>query len=343
MAVWYSLIAVLALVLIAFLGAGVLGLQVVFGVLLPYAAILLFIVGFIYRVVDWARSPVPFRIPTTAGQQYTLPWIKSDQLDNPHNTWGVVKRMVLEILFFRSLFRNTKTELQDGKLAYGSSKWLWLAGIAFHYSFLIIVIRHLRFFTEPLPALVHHIEVVDSILQIGVPVLYQTDVLFLAAVSYLFLRRVVIPQLRYISLPADYFALFLILGIGVSGVVMRYFTKVDVMSVKVLTMGLATFRPHIPEDPIGVAFYIHLFLVCILLAYFPFSKLMHMGGVFLSPTRNLANNNRMKRHVNPWNYPVKVHKYEAYEDEFREHMVNAGLPVEKPLERKTAEQAEHKE
>lgn len=343
MAVWYSLIAVLALVLIAFFGVGVLGLKVVFGVILPYAAIIVFIVGFIYRVVDWARSPVPFRIPTTAGQQYTLPWIKSDQLDNPHTTWGVVKRMVLEILFFRSLFRNTKTELQDGKLAYGSSKWLWLAGIAFHYSFLTIVIRHLRFFTEPIPAFVHHIEVVDSILQIGVPVLYQTDIVFLVAVTYLFLRRVVIPQLRYISLPADYFPLFLILGIGVSGVVMRYFTKVDVMSVKVLTMGLATFRPHIPEDPIGVAFYIHLFLVCVLLAYFPFSKLMHLGGVFLSPTRNLANNNRMKRHVNPWNYPVKVHKYEAYEDEFREHMVEVGLPVEKPLDKKPSEQAEHKE
>ena len=36
-----------------------------------------------------------------------------------------------------------------------------------------------------------------------------------------------------------------------------------------------------------------------LAAYFPFSKLMHMAGVFLSPTRNLANNNRMVRHVNP--------------------------------------------
>ena len=52
----------------------------------------------------------------------------------------------------------------------------------------------------------------------------------------------------------------------------------------------------------------------------------------MSPTRNLANNNRMVRHVNPWNDPnIKPHAYADYEDEFREFMVNAGLPVEKEL------------
>ena len=96
-------------------------------------------------------------------------------------------------------------------------------------------------------------------------------------------------------------------------------------------MGLVQFRPVIP-DSVGTLFYIHIFLVSCLFAYFPFSKLMHLGGVFLSPTRNLANNNRAVRHVNPWNYPVNVHTYAAYEDEFREKMVEAGLPVDKPLE-----------
>jgi nitrate reductase gamma subunit len=78
-----------------------------------------------------------------------------------------------------------------------------------------------------------------------------------------------------------------------------------------------------------VLFYIHLFLISVLFAYFPFSKLMHLGGVFLSPTRNMPNNTREVRHINPWNYPVKVHTYAAYEDEFREKMIEAGLPVEK--------------
>jgi nitrate reductase gamma subunit len=109
---------------------------------------------------------------------------------------------------------------------------------------------------------------------------------------------------------------------------MRYFYKVNLVGVKELTMSLAKFSPVVPAG-IDVLFYIHLFLVSVLFAYFPFSKLTHMAGVFLSPTRNLANNNRMKMHVNPWNYPVKVHTYEEYENDYREFMKDAGIPVEK--------------
>jgi nitrate reductase gamma subunit len=159
-------------------------------------------------------------------------------------------------------------------------------------------------------------------------VLYLTDLIFLGAVTFLFLRRVIIPQMRYISLAADYFPLFLIGAIGASGVFMRYFLKTDVVGIKELTMGLVTFHPIVPKG-IGTIFYIHLFLVSALFAYFPLSKLMHMAGVFLSPTRNLVNNNRAVMHVNPWNYPVKVHTYEEYEEDFREKMKAAGLPVEK--------------
>jgi nitrate reductase gamma subunit len=103
---------------------------------------------------------------------------------------------------------------------------------------------------------------------------------------------------------------------------------VDITAVKELAVGLFKFHPKSPEG-IGVIFYIHLFMISILIAYFPFSKLMHFAGIFLSPTRNLSNNSRMKRHINPWNYPVKYHTYEEYEDDFREKMIEAGLPVDK--------------
>ena len=93
-------------------------------------------------------------------------------------------------------------------------------------------------------------------------------------------------------------------------------------------MGLVSFSPIVPEG-IGVLFYIHLFLVCVLFAYFPFSKLMHAGGVFLSPTRNMTNDNRVRRHINPWNPKVKLHTYAEYEDEFRDVMKAAGMPLEK--------------
>lgn len=326
---WVSLVAVAGLILLAYIGVGAAHLSYLFGVIIPYAAFVLFIIGIVYRVLKWAARPVPFRIPTTAGQEKSLPWIKQNKIDNPSTALGVFIRMVFEVLLFRSLFRNTRTELYSGpRLAYASSKWLWIAALAFHYSFLIVLLRHLRLFTEPVLPFVKTLEMLDSFFQVWVPLLYITDLVLIGSVVYLFLRRVLIPQLRYISLPADYFPLFLILSIGITGALMRYFFKVDVVGIKTLTMGLINFSPKVPEG-IGVLFYIHLFLVSILFAYFPFSKLTHMAGVFLSPTRNLANTNRMELHVNPWNYPVKVHTYEEYEEHYRQFMKDAGLPVEK--------------
>jgi nitrate reductase gamma subunit len=325
-------IAVIVLVLLAFVGVEVANMRFLFGVVIPYVAIAAFILGFIYRVVKWGRSPVPFSIPTTAGQQKTLPWIKQNKFDNPSNTFGVIGRMFFEVFLFRSLFRNTKVELKEGpKLTYGSEKFLWLAAIAFHWSFLIIFFRHFRFFIQDVPTMVKMTEGLDSFLQIGAPLLYTTDVILLAAVTYLILRRLFMPLIKYISLPADYFPLFLIFGLGASGVIMRYFSKVHIVGVKQLVMGLISFNPVSLEvmQSIGVVFYIHLFLLSVLLIYFPMSKLMHMGGVFLSPTRNMPNNSRIVRHINPWNYPVHVHTYEEYENDFREKMKKAGIPVEK--------------
>jgi nitrate reductase gamma subunit len=329
MGLLFSFFSVCVLALIAFVGVKTVNLHFLFGVVIPYVAFIIFILGIIYRVFKWGSSPVPFRITTTCGQEKTLPWIKYSKLENPFTTLGVIGRMALEVLFFRSLFRNIKVDYREGpRIAYGSTKWLWLGGLAFHYTFLVILLRHLRLFMEPVPYFVTLLESLDGFFQVAAPVLYISDVIFLAAVAYLFLRRVIIPQIRYISLAADYFPLFLIFAIGLSGVLMRYFYKVDVVAVKELTMGLVSLHPVIPQG-IGVIFYIHLFLISILFIYFPLSKLMHMAGVFLSPTRNLANNNRFVRHVNPWDYPVHVHTYQEYEDEFRDKMKGAGLPVEK--------------
>lgn len=323
------LLAVLLCMLVVFVGVGTASLDVVFGVVIPVLAAITFVAGFIYRIITWAKTPVPFRITTTCGQQKSLPWIKQSKLDCPSSTLGVIGRMALEVLLFRSLFRNSSAIIgKDQKVVYLSDKLLWAAGLAFHWAFLVVFLRHLRFFLEPVPRLVSLVEGLDSFFQVGLPIIYISDIFLVAAVTFLFLRRVVLPQIRYISLPADYFPLFVILAIAGTGIWMRYFAKVDTVGVKELTAGLASFHPTVPEG-LGVVFYIHLCLFSVLLAYFPFSKLMHMGGVFLSPTRNMANDNRMRRHVNPWDYPVKVHPYDEYEEEFREKMVDAEIPLDK--------------
>jgi nitrate reductase gamma subunit len=332
MAAFYSFMAVLALVFIAAIGAGSAGMYSLFGVVIPYAALLVFLAGFIYRIVYWAKSPVPFSIATTGGQQKSLPWIKNSPWDNPYNTTGTIIRMILEVATFRSLFRNSKIDLRSDsvKVVYGSAKALWLFALIFHMAFFVILFRHLRLFLDPMPACVQTVEFLDSILQIGIPTLYQTDLLILVGVGFLLLRRIIDAKVNYISLAQDYFPLFLILGIAVSGIYMRYFVKADVISIKELTMGLLTFQPKFPAKGLEATFFVHLFLVCCLFAYFPFSKLMHLGGVFLSPTRNLPNNTRRQHYTNPWNDPaIKPHSYAAYEDDFREKMIEAGLPVEK--------------
>ncbi|MFW6315087.1 MAG: menaquinol oxidoreductase, partial [Desulfohalobiaceae bacterium] len=109
----YSLVIVLALIVVPLVGAGAAGWHTLFGVVIPYLAIIAFVAGFIYRVLDWGRSAVPFRIPTTAGQQYSHAWIKPAKLDNPSTTAGVVGRMFLEVFLFRSLFRNTRMRLHQ--------------------------------------------------------------------------------------------------------------------------------------------------------------------------------------------------------------------------------------
>ena len=329
MGLWYSTSGILFLILFVVIGIEGIGLYSFFGIFIPYVAVLFFIVGFIYRVLKWASSPVPFHIPTVCGQQKSLPWIKADNIDSPYTTGGVVKRLALEILLFRSLLKNEKVELEaPHRLLFRTSTLLWLGAMAFHWSFLVILLRHLRFFLEPVPSVVVILQRLDSIFQGLLPIIYISDVIILVALAYLFFRRVIYPQVRYISLPSDYFVLLTIAGIAISGVLMRLIFKVDLVQVKEWVMAMLSFHP-MPPKGVTLFFYIHLFFVSLLIAYFPVSKLMHMPGIFLSPTRNLMNTSRNERHINPWDAPVKVHTYEEYEDEFREAMKEVGLPVEK--------------
>ena len=333
-----SLLVVLVIGIVAWIGASI-GLASFFGIVLPYVAVITFIVGVVWRMVYWSKSPVPFCIPTTGGQQQSLEWIKSATLDNPSTKWGVVKRMFLEVFFFRSLFRNTYAEVRtDGpSVVYFSSKWLWLFALIFHYCFLLVFIRHFRFFCDPVPVCLTFMETVDGFLQIGAPRMYLTGVLLLCAVLFLLGRRMLDQRLRYLSLMNDYFPLFLIIGLVGTGILLRYFSKTDIAGVKVLTMGLVSFAPTIPAG-INALFFVHLTFLSVLLMYFPFSKLMHMPGVFFSPTRNMPNNSRAVHHENPWNDPNAPYTtYAEYEDNFRDAMAEAGLPLEKQPEKASAE------
>ena len=296
-------------------------------VVIPYAAFLTLVVGVAWRVSQWAATPVPYRIPTTCGQQRSLPWIVTAPIDNPDTGLMAALRVAIEALFFRSLLRNSRAHVSGNRLEFSEARLLWLAALALHWSLLVIVLRHLRFALQPVPAFVPLLDTVDGILQIGAPALLVTDILVVAALLFLLGRRLVNPLLRYLSLFTDYFALLLLLGIALSGIALRYGARVDLISVKTLVLGLASLHPVVPAAPSPV-FLIHLLLVSTLAIYLPFSKLVHFGGVFLSPTRNLANNSRRVRHINPWNHPVPTHSYAEWEAENAGVMKAAGLPLD---------------
>ena len=282
---------------------------------IAYLAFAVFVAGMVWRVVAWARVPVPFPIALTCGQQNAA-W-----LENPSTRAGAACRVALEALLFRSLLRNSRAQLLSevgqavppARFIYHPALSLWAGALLFHICLFCVWIGHLRFFVDP------------ALLGPANPFV---DAGLLAALAFLFLRRVLDPRLRYLTLFSDYLPLALLATVASSGVLMRWWAHTDVAAVKRFALGLATFHPIAPVG-VGLLFYIHLFAASALAVSIPFTKLAHMAGVFFSPTRNLPNDSRARRHVNPWLAPAQVHTYAEWEDEFLDRIRAAGLPLER--------------
>jgi nitrate reductase gamma subunit len=224
-----------------------------------YIATAVFTVGLVYRIQLYARTPAPLKIPTTPA---------------PVTRSGVVWRMAREVDFFQSLFK--------------ASKWTWLLGWVFHAAMLLVLMRHLRYFTEPVWTWV------DLIQPFGL----YAGFAMLAGLIALWVRRVGVERIRYISGPSDHLMLLLLIAIAASGLLMRFVAHTDIVALKGFVLGLVYLAPQpLPADPLLL---IHLSLVLVLMFVFPFSKLLHAPGVFFSPTRNQVDNPREKRWTAGW-------------------------------------------
>lgn len=233
-------------------------LSIVFAILFYVAATIL-IVGVALKVRKYAKTPAPLKIPTTPA---------------PTTGWGVFWRMVREIVLFESLFK--------------SNKWIWLFGWSFHMGMWLVLIRHLRYFTDPIWGWV----------SVAQPFGTYAGFVMLLGLLGLWARRFLVERIRYISNPSDHLMLGLLVAIVSSGLMMRFVSHPDIVSVKVYMLGLMRLRiEHLPSDPVLL---VHLSSVAILMIVFPISKLLHAPGVFFSPTRNQIDNPREKRHLAPW-------------------------------------------
>jgi nitrate reductase gamma subunit len=227
--------------------------------LLFYFATAVLVAGVVRKIVQYARTPAPLKIPTTPA---------------PVTKGGVVFRMAKEVVLFASLFK--------------SNKWIWIFGWMFHFALLLVLLRHLRYFTDPVWAWVALVQPFGK---------YAAFAMVLGLAG-LWARRIVVDRVRYISNPSDHLMLALLLGIGISGLMMKFVAHTDIIAVKEFFTGLMVFDFHnLPTD--GVLL-VHLGLVVTLMIVFPFSKLLHVPGLFFSPTRNQVDNPREKRHIAPW-------------------------------------------
>ncbi len=228
-------------------------------VLAFYVAAAVFAFGLAAKIVGYARTPVPLKIPIAPA---------------PITRSGVVLRMAREVLLFESLFR--------------ANKWIWVFGVLFHAALALIVLRHIRYFADPLWTWVALIQ----------PFGMYAGFAMVAGLGGLWVRRLVVDRVRYISAPSDHLMLALLAGIGVTGLAIRYVARTDIIAVKGFFLGLIRFDPQpLPTDPLLL---IHLGLVAALMIIFPFSKLLHAPGIFFSPSLNQVDDAREKRHLAPW-------------------------------------------
>jgi nitrate reductase gamma subunit len=224
-----------------------------------YAATAIFVVGVALKIRVYARTPAPLKIPTTPA---------------PTTTGGVVLRLTREVVFFESLFKG--------------SKWTWLFGWLFHASLLLVLLRHLRYFQDPVWAPIVFVQFFGT----------YAGLTMVAGLAGLWARRFLVDRVRYISTPSDHLHLALLIAIGLSGLTMRFVAHTDIVAVKAFMLGLMrlSIQP-LPADPLLL---LHLTLVALLMIIFPISKLLHAPGLFFSPTRNQTDNPREARHIAAW-------------------------------------------
>ena len=227
--------------------------------LLFYAAAAILVGGVAYKCWVYARTPQPLKIPIPLA---------------PTTRRGVVLRMLVEVTLFRSLFR--------------SNKWIWLFGWIFHVALLAVLLRHLRYFTEPVWAWVALIQ----------PVGLYAGFAMLAGLAGLWARRFLVDRVRYISSPSDHLMLALLAAIAASGLAMKYLAHTDIVALKAFVLGLMALDwQELPADPVLL---VHLALVAALMIVFPLSKLLHAPGVFFSPSLNQVDDARERRHAAGW-------------------------------------------
>jgi len=200
--------------------------------------------------------------------------LKIPTMPAPLTKSGAAFRVFREVAFFESLF--------------ASNRWIWIFAVLFHAGLALVLLRHVRYFQAE----------VSTVIELIQPFGVYGGFAMVAGLFGLWARRLVQERIRYITGPSDHLMLALLVLIGLSGLNMKFLSHTDIIQVKTFFLGLLRF--NIQDLPSDGPLLIHLGAVAVLMIVFPFSKLLHVPGVFFSPSRNQVDDARDKRHLAPW-------------------------------------------
>lgn len=227
---------------------------IIVGVILPYAAVTVFLVGMIYRINTWRKLPSPamtlFPAPPTGRA----------------NALNVLE----EAFLFKSLFKGDRV--------------LWALAWVFHAVLLLIAIGHLRVFSD-VDAVLRAVGMSeDNIKSMSSLAGGAAGVLILITVVLLLARRMLSQRVREITGAADYLALALIGAIIITGDMMRFSAEhFDLALTRDYFAALATFSNVATMEALkNNLFLVHMCLAFVLIMLIPFSKILHFGGIFFT-------------------------------------------------------------
>ncbi len=194
-----------------------------------YFAAFVLVAGLTNKVIQYARTPAPLKIPTTPA---------------PTTKTGVALRMTREVVFFESLFRG--------------SKWTWIFGWMFHFGLFLVTLRHLRYFFDPVPLPIEMIQ----------PFGIYGGIAMVIGLAGLWARRFLVDRVRYITALSDHLILVLLITIGLSGLMMRFIVHTDIMRVKQFFQGLYVGQVYtLPADPLLLLHLLLVALLMIIFPY----------------------------------------------------------------------------
>jgi nitrate reductase gamma subunit len=133
---------------------------------------------------------------------------------------------------------------------------LWIGEWVFHASLLLIILRHLRYFTNPVPAWVVWAQTPGWIAGFLLP----------GALLYILAIRLLTGQEKF-SATANLWLLLDVFALGITGLLMSTRYRADLTAVKRFALGIVTFPPAPP--PLSLLFVIHLGFVLVLALYVP--------------------------------------------------------------------------